>query len=165
VFLLYRCRLPGNWSFVPPARSRCNSPHSPESLLPTTHDCATAFFLEFSCGKEEEEEGKKGYNNRDCGEQIVCDVPRNSKLSSCQLGKKKTNQIQLWCTLEELKNLAEFLLLFFDREWCTLVDDLRVSTEDCCDTVVAVATIGVLFCFYFFLSFVCLFVCLFLWVI
>jgi hypothetical protein len=44
---------------APPARSRCNSPHSPESLLATTHDCATAFFLEFSCGKEEEEEGKK----------------------------------------------------------------------------------------------------------
>jgi hypothetical protein len=73
------------------------------------------------------------------------------------LGKKKTNEIQLWwCTLEELKNFAEFLLLLFDREWCTVVDDLRVSTEDCCDTVVA--TIGVLFCFSFILLFVCLFV-------
>jgi hypothetical protein len=34
------------------------TPQSPYSLPP--HDCATAFFLGFSCGKEEEEEGKEG---------------------------------------------------------------------------------------------------------
>ncbi len=54
------------------------TPQSPYSLLPTTAQRHSS--LNSAGGKEEEEEGKKGYNNRDWGERIVCDVPRNSKL-------------------------------------------------------------------------------------